>query len=1104
MRNSRRSVRARFLAILTAIGVGLAGAVVPVTAAHAAAWVRGVAVDSYTELPISGATLSVRVVGTGAVIDSGVSDADGEVDFLEVPNGSYYITATKFGYAPSQTSVFQVTTTAFQERPVEMTPTTGVIQGTLIGDELGGVPIEGHSVVISPVGCSACATLLVTDANGFFSVSSLAPGDYVVRFVNFESEYGEVWWQDGIVRDDADAITITPTTVFDASLVIASDAATISGSVTLDDGGAAVPGAEVSIYRVGEVGTPFHTTFVDGSGDWQISGLAPGQYQIQVNPNSVSPEFLPEWWNEKRNRLSATALTLDSNDVVSNVDLTLGVAGSISGNIEGYTGGSIGGVLITAENVDTGETTSVDQLGDFYTITNLAEGDYLVKFEAALPSDNWVTEWWDDSLTEEGATIVTVGGAAPLDRTGIDAVIFPGAEIGGQVVDSLDGTTELAGMEATLFWEGEEYATTTTGSDGRYLFRRLPEGSYTVRFSDPTDTFVTQWSGGAATQAGATEVEVVFVTGDLGVDAELDRRLTAVGTPGISGDAMVGSMLTADQGVWEPTPITFSYQWMRDGVDIAGADEEEYFLVGADFGAEISVEVTGSRAGYASESRESNAIGPVVAGALAPTPIPTIGGTATVGSTLTATPGTWGPAPVSLAYQWYRDGAPIASATASSYNLTVNDVGFGITVRVTATKAGYTTVFRTSAPVGPVPALTLTATPTPTISGTAQVGEQLTASAGSWQPAPVTLAYQWLRNGSPISGATSDTYTAIGADLGAALSVRVTGSKVGYTAVQRTSDETDPVAPPPEPVTRRLAGDDRFATSVEVSKEFAPFAEGEGVVYLANGLGFADALSAAPAAAFLDAPLLLTQSTTIPATVQAELVRLGPATVKVVGGTGVIANSVVSQVQSLLPEATIERVSGDDRYATSQAVTEDAFGDDGASTAFVATGTGFADALAASAAAGAFDAPVLLVNGSASTVPSSVRTLLEDLGVTDVYIAGGVGVVSAGVFSTIDGWSFTDSVVRLSGDDRYATSEAINAFAFQSSSSAYLAVGTGFADALAGAALAGGTQAPLFIVPPTCVPGGVLDQIESLGALDVVLLGGTGVLSSGVANLNRC
>jgi len=86
---------------------------------------------------------------------------------------------------------------------------------------------------------------------------------------------------------------------------------------------------------------------------------------------------------------------------------------------------------------------------------------------------------------------------------------------------------------------------------------------------------------------------------------------------------------------------------------------------------------------------------------------------------------------------------------------------------------------------------------TPSVSGTAQVGQTVTASAGDgWSPAPDAFAYQWLRNGTPIPGATGTSYAVMPVDADTALSVSVTGSKDGYASASATSAATT-VAPPP-------------------------------------------------------------------------------------------------------------------------------------------------------------------------------------------------------------------------------------------------------------------------------------------------------------------
>jgi len=331
------------------------------------------------------------------------------------------------------------------------------------------------------------------------------------------------------------------------------------------------------------------------------------------------------------------------------------------------------------------------------------------------------------------------------------------------------------------------------------------------------------------------------------------------------------------------------------------------------------------------------------------------------------------------------------------------------------------------------------------------------------------------------------------------------GTPVTVESDQTTSgiDVSLPDAPIWPPEVDRIAGDNRYETAAKIAREYAPFTPGEGVVYVATGQGFADALSAAAAAAYLDAPLLLTAPTSLPSVIKTEIVRLKPQTIIIVGGTSVVSTGVENALKKLAP--TVERQAGSDRYTTSRIVSREAFEADGATTAFVATGSGFADALAAASAAGSMGAPVVLVDGSSSRVPSATRTLLADLGVTDVYVAGGTAVVSSSILSTLRGYGFIDSATRLAGSDRYTTSMAITEEIFPGTNGAgYFAVGTGYADALAGAALAGGRGEPLYIVPPNCVPRAVLTHMESTGVEEVSLLGGTAVLSSRVAALRRC
>lgn len=304
----------------------------------------------------------------------------------------------------------------------------------------------------------------------------------------------------------------------------------------------------------------------------------------------------------------------------------------------------------------------------------------------------------------------------------------------------------------------------------------------------------------------------------------------------------------------------------------------------------------------------------------------------------------------------------------------------------------------------------------------------------------------------------------------------------------------------PAPTTERLSGPNRYATAVEISKETFD-ADGPDTVFIATGAEFADALSAAPAAALEGAPLLLTQPTVLPAIVSDELVRLNPTTVIIVGGPGAVSTAVENAISALPFSPTVERVWGDDRYETSQAIAEEFFTT--AANAFVATGRDYPDALAAGPAAAELNGPVILVPGNRTTVDAATLALLSSLGTETVYVAGGVSVVSQGIEDQLEALPSV-TVDRLSGDDRYATAIAINDAIFTTTSIAFLATGQGFADALGGGAAAANLGSPLYISPQACLPANVMASIEARGVSTLYVLGGPSVLSLDVENLVIC
>ncbi len=268
-----------------------------------------------------------------------------------------------------------------------------------------------------------------------------------------------------------------------------------------------------------------------------------------------------------------------------------------------------------------------------------------------------------------------------------------------------------------------------------------------------------------------------------------DQAILNKTAPAISGTVRVGAALSTSGGTWNPTGNTYTYQWLADGVAIAGANAKAFTPSGSELGKGLSVAVTATRPNFSGATAVSPAIA-VAPGALAPTTLPSVSGSLRFGGTLTASPGVWSPAVTSFTYQWLVDGSDVTGATAMTFKPRAGDVGKPVSLRVRAAKGGYSAVFATSAPTAALGAAPVSVSVRPAISGTPRVGQSLTASTGTWSRTELSFEYQWLIEGVPVSGANASTFSPRSVDLGRAVSVEVTARRTGYATTTSQSAST--------------------------------------------------------------------------------------------------------------------------------------------------------------------------------------------------------------------------------------------------------------------------------------------------------------------------
>ncbi|OZM56508.1 hypothetical protein CIB95_12100 [Lottiidibacillus patelloidae] len=264
----------------------------------------------------------------------------------------------------------------------------------------------------------------------------------------------------------------------------------------------------------------------------------------------------------------------------------------------------------------------------------------------------------------------------------------------------------------------------------------------------------------------------------------------------------------------------------------------------------------------------------------------------------------------------------------------------------------------------------------------------------------------------------------------------------------------------------RIYGKSAIDTAVEISKtgwsqlkEKTIVIDGQEVtgkfVIVASGNTFPDSLAAAPLTTYLDSPLLLQRKATINPVNVAELERLQATNVIIIGGEGAITETVAEDLRNL--ELTVHRVSGSSRYETAVKLNE--LIPYQSKKAIIVSGENFPDALSVSSYAAQLNIPILYV--SKNKIKNEVLQYIQDYQITETYVIGGTGVISEEVIESLP------SPTRIFGSNRYETSfEVIKYFGVVNAREVYFATGENFPDALAGSALGGKNNNPVFLVKP--------------------------------------
>ena len=354
--------------------------------------------------------------------------------------------------------------------------------------------------------------------------------------------------------------------------------------------------------------------------------------------------------------------------------------------------------------------------------------------------------------------------------------------------------------------------------EGGTVIQGATRSSYTLSAVDLGDTISVTYN--FRDDAGNSESRTSLRTEAVSAKAATTPvNSPATGRPSLTGTPNIGQTLTSTAGDIADadglTNVNYIPVWYADGRIIHGAHDFSFTLTDEHEGKYITVQYTFLDDASNGEGRYSRSLGPVAVMATvihSATGRPTISGTPQVGQTLTAGIGTIADEnglptttfPTGYTLTWFTDDGEVESNSGTTFMCREADIGNRVWIRVQFTDQGgfsETTYSLRTNQVTAIPAVNSAATGRPVITGTAQVGETLTASVGSIGDTNgltgASYTVRWLRGDAAITGATFRTYTLVAADLGTNISTRWSFTDDDGFSEARSSLQTSAVVAAP-------------------------------------------------------------------------------------------------------------------------------------------------------------------------------------------------------------------------------------------------------------------------------------------------------------------
>lgn len=426
------------------------------------------------------------------------------------------------------------------------------MSGTVLAEDTG-FPLEDVMVWISPVDDSFFISGIETDSNGTYTSNGLPSGQYMVEFdtdggglgVGASETYIAEYYDNQTTADTATPVTITAPNMTSSIDAVLSPGGTISGVITAADTN--LPLDDVTINVFDTAGNPASSASADSSGNYEVLGLASGNYIIEFVPATYSSsdarDYPFQYYNQQRTFEDGEAVAVTApGTTTANTALVLG--GQISGNVtaadtsEPLEDAAVTAYVVDGENSYVAAQTETDSNGD-YTLPTVFVGDYVVGFSTitTAPSENinnYSPEYYDGKNWQTAANGDTVSVTAGNVTSDIDVDLDHGARISG-IVTSPEGDPLSDALACIYFSSDEEDRLCLSTNDlGYYGIRWLPGGERRVQFVPPSNrcnVYVPEFYDNKTSFDTADIITTVAPNPTDNINAALPRRVSTYYIP---------------------------------------------------------------------------------------------------------------------------------------------------------------------------------------------------------------------------------------------------------------------------------------------------------------------------------------------------------------------------------------------------------------------------------------------------------------------------------------------------------------------------------------------------------------------------------------------